>query len=68
MYWCFAKINGRSGEIYFDKNKNDRVKIIGHCYVKKEEFKTKGELRDFDQETKKFKIIYRNRKYKIIEN
>ena len=67
MYWCFAKINGRPGEIYFDKNKKGKVKIIGHCCVKREEFKTKGELSDFDRETAKNRVVYRNKEYKIAQ-
>jgi len=65
MYWCFATINGRLGEIYFDK-KNGQAEISSHCYIKKEDFEIKEELHALDQESKKFKIVYRNKKYKII--
>lgn len=67
MNWCFATINGRLGEIYFEKKKNGQTKFLGHCYVKKEDFKTKEELRALDEETKKFKIIYKNKQYKVIK-
>jgi len=42
MSWCFAIVNNRLAEIYFEE-KMDKPKIIGYCYVKKEEYKTKRE-------------------------
>ena len=40
MTWCFAIINDRLAEIYFeDEGKN---KILGHCYVDEKEYKTKN--------------------------
>jgi len=68
MYWCFAIINNKSGEIYFDRRENGEVEFQGHCYVKRTDFRIKGELHALDQETKKFKIVYRNKKYKLIKN
>ena len=46
MSWSFAIINGRLAEIFFDEmhgkiKRRRRIKISGHCYVKKEEYKTK---------------------------
>ena len=35
--WCFAVVNGRLAEIYFDK----KYGIYGHCYVKRNEFNKK---------------------------
>lgn len=65
MPWCFAIINGRLGEIYFDKKKNGQIKIQGHCYVKREDF-SKQEQKWIDGDTKKMRVVYRNKKYKLI--
>lgn len=65
MGWCFAIINGRLGEIYFDKKKNGQIKIWGHCYVKREGF-SKQEQKWIDEDIKKTKVVYRNKKYKLI--
>lgn len=43
MPWCFAIINNKLAEIYFEKKKG-KIKIEGHCYVKKEEFKTRAKM------------------------
>ena len=67
MSWCFAIVNGRLAEIFFEK-KGNKLKFLGHCYVKKEEYKTQKELRWIDEDTKKFKLIYRKSKYKPINN
>ncbi len=40
MSWCFAIVNNRLAEIYFEEKKG-KTKIIGYCYVKEEEYKTK---------------------------
>ena len=37
MTWCFALVNGRLAEIYFNKTKKD-VRFLGHCYVEKSEY------------------------------
>ncbi len=66
MNWCFAKINNRLGEIYFEKKKSGQIKFLGHCYIKKEDLKTREERNDLKEDVKKFKIIYRNKKYKIV--
>ncbi|MBU3965408.1 hypothetical protein KKG29_03925 [Patescibacteria group bacterium] len=65
MNWCFAVINGKLGEIYFEKNKNGQINFLGHCYVKREWFKTKQEQKCIGADVKKVKIIYRNKKYRI---
>lgn len=67
MNWCFATINNKIGEIYFEKNKKGQTKLLGHCYVKREEFKSKQERKELEEDIKKFKIIYKNKKYKIIK-
>ena len=58
--WCFAIINGRLGEIYFDKN--GKSKIHSHCYVKREEY-SKKEQGMIDSGTKKYHFTWRNGKY-----
>ncbi len=63
MCWCFAQINNKLAEIYFQKNKNG-IKLLGHCYVKKSEFKTKKEQNWIEKDTSKFKFVYSNKEYK----
>lgn len=62
MSWCFAKVNNRLAEIYFEE-KRGRPKIFGHCYVKKSEYKTKSELKWIAKDAKKFQLIYKDSKY-----
>ena len=66
MSQCFAIVNNRLAEIYFDKKKNGQTKIWGHCYVQKEDYKTKQEQKWIIRDTKRVKVIYRNKKYKLI--
>lgn len=65
MFWCFAKVNNRVAEIYFEERKSG-IKILGHCYVKPEKYKTKREQKWIDDDTPKFQFIYRNKKYRRI--
>lgn len=65
MNWCFAIINKRIGEIYFEKAKNGQTKFLGHCYVKKEDFQIPEECRALEQDIKKVRITYRNGEYKL---
>lgn len=60
--WCFAIVNGKLAEIYFDKV-NGKSKIHSHCYVKISEFKNKKELNQIKIDTNKFKFTYRNKTY-----
>ena len=62
MSWCFAKVNNRLAEIYFEK-KRGKPKIFAHCYVKEFEYKTKQELGWITKDTKRVNLIYRNGKY-----
>ena len=64
MSWCFALINNRLAEIFFEKC-GRKIKILAHCYVKREEYKTKKELCWIDRETKKFRLSYRNKHYRL---
>ncbi len=60
--WCFAMLNGKLAEIHF-KKKNGESIIWGHCYVKREEFKTKREQRMIDDDTKKVQLTWRKGVY-----
>lgn len=64
MYWCFAIINGKLAEIFFEPRKRGEPKILGHAYVKREKYKTKREQKYIEVDTSKFKLSYRNKKYK----
>ena len=66
MCWCFAIVNNRLAEIYFDEKKKGQIKISGHCYVKKEDFKTKREQKWITQDTGRIRVVYRNKKYKLV--
>ena len=63
MPWLFAIVNNRLAEIYFDETKTGKLKIWGHCYVRKEDYKTKQEQKWIKQDTKYLKLVYRNKKY-----
>lgn len=61
--WCFAIVNGKLAEIFFDK-KRDKPKILGHAFVEPEEYKTKKELKWIKEDTAKYQLSYKNKKYK----
>ena len=63
MYWCFAIINNKPAEIYFDRDKKGMPKFIGHCYVRKNDFKTKMEQKAIKEDIAKYRLIYRKGKY-----
>jgi len=67
MSWSFAIINGKLGEIYFEKTKTGKIKFQGHCYVKREDFTEKEELAMLEEDIKKLKITYRNKKYRVVK-
>ena len=67
MDWCFALINNRLAEIFFEKNSKGENNIIGHCHVKREKYPTKREQKWIDQDTAKFKFSYRQGEYRLIE-
>lgn len=66
MHWCFAIINNRLAEIYFDRDKKGKPKFTGHCYVVKNDFKTKAEREAIREDVAKCKFTYRNGKYKAV--
>ena len=63
MSWCFAIVNGKLAEIFFERKKG-KLKFLGHCYVKKSEHKTIQELKWIKKDSEKFNFNYRNGKYK----
>ena len=65
-YWSFAIINGKLAEIHYDKMKNGILKLYGHCYVKKSEYKTKREQKFIREDTKKMIFSWRSKKYKYL--
>lgn len=64
MSWCFAIVNNKLAEIYFDKKKSGQIKIWGHCYVKKEDYKSKKEQKWIKEDTARCKFVYQKGKYK----
>lgn len=66
MSWCFAIVNNKLAEIYFDKTKGNRIKIWSHCYINKKDFKTKQEHKWIRDDIKRMKVIYRNKRYKLL--
>ena len=66
MSWCFAIVNKQLAEIYFKEGKAPEV--WGHCYVKKNEYKSKQEQNWIQKDIEKVQLIYRKGKYtKIIQ-
>lgn len=63
MSWCFAIVNGRLAEIFFEKTRNN-VGLVGHAYVKKSDYTTKHERQCIEKDTSKFKLIYKKGVYK----
>lgn len=63
MNWRFAIVNNKLAEIYFDE---DRTKVWGHCYVRKEDYATRQEQKWIARDTKKGRFICRNKKYRFV--
>ena len=68
MCWCFAIVNNKLAEFFFDKKKNGQVEIRGHCYVEREDYKTKTEQKWIEHDIGKGRIVYRNKKYRTIKS
>lgn len=62
MNWCFAIVNGRLAEIYFEKG--EKPKLFGHCYVQPDEYESKQEKEWKKADTKRFRFTYKKGKYK----
>lgn len=67
MFWCFAIVNRRLAEIFFEKHKNGRKPITGHCYVRKEEYKTKQEQKWIARDTSRVRLAYRKGMYRLLK-
>ena len=63
MSWCFAIINNKLAEIYFEKNKSG-IKFLGHCYVKESEYTLNEEKEWIKKDITKVQLVYRNGKYR----
>ena len=65
MSWSFALINGRLAEIFFEREESKKEpKVIGHCYVSADEYKTKYEQKWIERDTKRYQLSYRNKTYR----
>lgn len=66
--WCFAIVNKRLAEIYFEKSRGKTI-FLGHCYIKKDEYKTKKEQEQeqIKTDTSKFQFIFRRGKYQNLD-
>lgn len=63
MNWSFALVNNQLAEIYFEKKK-EKIKFLGHCYVKRSEFKTEKEQKWIEEDIAKHQFAYRKGTYK----
>lgn len=64
LKWCFAIVNGKLGEVFFNKNKTGKPKVHSHCYVKREEY-SKKEQKMIAADTLKCNFIWKNGIYKL---
>lgn len=60
--WCFAKVNGKLAEIYFEKRRG-KNETYAHCFVDENEYTTKVERKWIEQDTNRFKFAFKNKKY-----
>ena len=65
-FWAFALINGRLAEFHYEISKRKFYMSYGHCYVKREEYKTKKEQRWIDKDTEKYRFTYQKGKYRKV--
>ena len=63
-FWAFALINGRLTEFDFEIIRGKFYMGMGHCYVKRSEYKTKYEQKMIDKDIKKYRFTYRNKQYR----
>ena len=62
MGWCFAIVNGKLAEIFFERKKG-KLLFLGHAYISESEYKTKKEKQWIKSDTKKYNFNYRKDKY-----
>jgi hypothetical protein len=60
--WCFAKVNGKLAEIYFEE-KRGKNEIYAHCFVDKKNYKTKTEKKWIEEDLKRVNLSFKNKKY-----
>ena len=65
-FWAFALINGRLAEFDFEVIRGKFYMGIGHCYVKRSEYKTKYEQRMINKDIKKYRFTYHNKQYRRV--
>jgi len=61
--WCFAIVNKKLAEIFFERRKN-KLELNAHCFIKKSDYETKKEKQYIKTDTKKYKFTYRKGVYK----
>lgn len=61
MNWCFATINGRLAEIYFEDK--PKLKFLGHTYIKNEDYTSKKEKLLIEKDLTKYRFTYRKGVY-----
>ena len=66
MDWSFAIVNGKLSEIFYNKSKKGKVKMIGFCHVNKSDYKTRKEQEYILKDTAKFRLTFRKNIYKQI--
>ncbi len=65
MQWCFAKVNGRLAEVFFEREDGEREpQILGHSYVSPRGHTTKREQRLIDKDTVRYQLSYRKKIYR----
>jgi hypothetical protein len=60
--WSFAMVNNRLAEVYFDR-KGRGVHFWGHCFVDRDDFKTKKEQKEIEMDTRRVILSYKGGKY-----
>lgn len=61
-YWSYALINGRLGEIYFDR-KRGKIIYEGHSYIGPNERLTKREANDLQHDVNHTQLSYYRKQY-----
>lgn len=65
MNWCFAIINKKLAEIYFEEN-NGKIKFLSHCYVNESDYRSVKEKAWIQKDTIKTQFIYKKGSYKAL--
>jgi hypothetical protein len=66
MNWCFAIINNRLAEVFFEKKKR-KINFLGHYYIKEDEYKSLKEKKWIKEDTANTILVYRNKQYSQIK-